>query len=207
MIQLRSWLLICAAVLMVSCLPEKKSGGGQRPAAADANCGSRTTSNCATNTNCQVSGTQCVGTLTYCNGYQTETSCPGSSCQWSMSSNTCSPIVPFTPSSTDATAGGNCSSYYQASACPSPTCVWNGVSCVANTSTTNPTTNPNPTNNPDPGPGQPLPIVNQVCDSIGEGVVAQTRCWLTNGCRYYYCALGFCDNSSGVRGCHAQGIP
>lgn len=207
MIRLRHWLVICSTVVMVSCLPQKNSGGGPRPAAADANCGSRTTANCTGNTNCQISGNQCVGTLSYCNSYQTETSCPGSSCQWSTTNNSCSPIVPFTPTSTDATAGSNCSSFTQASACPSPACVWNGNSCIANTTTTtpNPTTNPNP--NTTPGTGQPPPIVNQVCDSMGEGILVRARCWATSGCRYYECWVGFCDNRSGVVGCHAEGIP
>ena len=208
MIWLRAVLAISSfSVLAFSCLPQNKDkGGNPKPAQVDANCGSRTSTNCATNTNCQISGTQCVGTLTYCNGYKDETSCPGSSCQWSASANSCSPIVPYTPPSDDATAGTNCGNFYQASTCPAPACVWNGVQCLASSTTTNPTTT-NPTSPTTPNGGQVPPIANAACDSIGSGALAIARCLTTNGCQYYYCSIGWCDNSSRVNGCHAQGIP
>lgn len=194
MIWLRAVLAISSfSVLAFSCLPQNKDkGGNPKPAQVDANCGSRTSTNCATNTNCQISGTQCVGTLTYCNGYKDETSCPGSSCQWSASANSCSPIVPYTPPSDDATAGTNCGNFYQASTCPAPACVWNGVQCLASSTNTIPT---NPTTNPPPTTGQP-PVGSPFCDAIGYD---WWKCRNTPGCDFYY----------GVPpklGCHAAGL-
>jgi hypothetical protein len=198
MIQLRNLIAICSfTVVAIACLPQNKDkGGNPAPALADANCGTRTTTNCSGNTSCQVSGTQCVGTSTYCSSYQNEEGCPGSSCQWSISSKSCSPIVPYIPPSNDATASTNCGSFYQASTCPTPACVWNGVQCLASETSAN-NNNPNNTNpnNNNPTTGQP-PMGSAVCDAIQYD---WWKCTNTPGCQYY---VGLPPKL----GCHAAGL-
>jgi hypothetical protein len=194
------WFTLVILASLVACLPQNKGGGGggQSPATIDENCGARAVDVCASNQKCQVSGNQCVGTYAYCSSYSSESSCPQSSCQWSVSGRSCSPIVPYVPSP-DQTGGQNqnptCSQLTQTNCLP-PSCSWNGFACVAAQSNT-PTPTPSPTdpNSPTPPPGQP-PTQNATCDAIGLRIVA---CANTPGCEFYF-------GLPPKLGCHAAGL-
>jgi hypothetical protein len=141
--------LIGLCVTVAGCLPAKNSDGGGGKALTDAACSSKTLSNCASNSNCQVSssGTACVGTTSYCKSYTSTDSCPVSSCQWNGS---CVPYVPYvqTPAPNTnpvgtSTPNVSCSALTQMN-CLQPNCFWQNGQCV-NAVNTNQPQFPNPT--------------------------------------------------------------
>lgn len=184
MVGLRRVLVLGSLLLgIMACQPAKNNQGGGGQALSDAGCGSRTPNTCASNTNCTMSGSTCVGTTTYCKQYKQD-SCPLSSCKWSPTAYMCVPFEPFvsqpttpaptsTPINTGApnnpgTGSTMCSSYNSQSTCPTAYgCLWNGYQCVANT--------------PNTGNTGTTPLPNGTnCEALGV-----LNCWMySKQCEY-----------------------
>ena len=120
---LKRILVTVGILLMVSCLPPKKDGGGQQ-GGADPKCGDLLQDKCSMSSSCQWTGTQCSGSIEYCGKFTTSNSCPSLSCQWSQSGSTCRPF-----SSSNSIPTDTCGNYTQSTCDMVAGCAWNGMKC------------------------------------------------------------------------------
>ena len=149
--------LIFALCLVVAC---KTSGSGSSApggSSADPNCSSKNATSCPAATSCQLVGTVCSGTATFCGQFKSQTNCPAGSCAWSGATAACgvlsaaasasvtatptpapdgSSVAAPTPTPTPApVASGYCTPFTTAQLCAAgPGCVWSGTTCQASTS-------------------------------------------------------------------------
>ena len=120
-------IITMAIIGLSSCRFGSNNAAGRSPAIIEPKCSSRSSSDCASNSNCQLNDSICSGTYNFCSGFSSENVCPSGSCFWSSTDKSCGMLR------STATTTSTCSGYTQSTCSTVSGCSWNGISCVDST--------------------------------------------------------------------------